>query len=113
MSVLPWFSKILEKLLYKQVLHLLNNHKILTDSQHGFREKRSTNFAILELVSKISKAMDNSEYTMGVFLDLSKAFDRVDRNIPLFKLAHYGFRAIVLDWFKNCLSGRKQIVKFK
>ena len=50
---------------------------------------------------------------MTVFLDLSKAFDRVDHNILLYKLVHYGFRAMVLDWFRNYLSGRKQIVKFK
>ena len=53
------FKKKLEKLMYKRVLTFLNKQKILTDSQYGFRKTRSTNFAILELVSKISKAVDN------------------------------------------------------
>ena len=49
----------------------------------------------------------------GFFLELSKAFDTVDHKILLYKLEHYGFRATVLEWFRNYLSGRKQIVKFK
>ena len=53
--------------MYKRVLNFLNKQKMSTDSQYGFRKKRSTNFAILGLVSKISKAVDNSEYKMGVF----------------------------------------------
>ena len=65
------FPNILEKLMYKRVLTFLNKHKILTDSQYEFRKKCSTYFAILDLVSKICKAVDDSEYTMAVFLDLS------------------------------------------
>ena len=44
--------------------------------------------------------MDSSEYTMGLFLDLFKAFDTVAHNIVLYKLEHYGFRGIALDWFR-------------
>ena len=107
MSVLPCFSKILEKLMYERVLNFLNKHKILTDSQYGLRKK---NLAILEFVSKICKAVDNSEYTMGVFPVLSKVFDTLDHNILLYKLEHYGFRGIALDWFRDYLSGRKKML---
>ena len=112
-SVLPRFSKILEKLMYKRVVKFLDKHSVLSENQYGFRKKRSTNLAIMELITKISKAIDDKEYTMGVFLDLSKAFDTVNHNILLYKLEHFGIRGVVLEWFKNYLSNRKQIVKYK
>ena len=72
-------------------------------SQYGFRKKHSTNLAIMELVFKVSKAIDNNEYTIGIFLDLSKAFDTENHDISLYKLQHYGIRGVALDWFKNYL----------
>ena len=62
-SVLPCFSKILEKLMYNRISKFLSKHDILFHSQYGFREKHSTNLAIIELVTKISHAIDNKEYT--------------------------------------------------
>ena len=112
-SVLPCFSKILEKLMYKRLLNYLEKENILFPSQYGFRKKHSTNLAAIELMTKISQAIDNNEYTAGVFLDLAKAFDTVNHEILLRKLDHYGIRGIVHDWFKNYLINRQQIVKYK
>ena len=69
-SLLPCFSKILEKLMYKRLVAYRNKHDILTSCQYGFRSKHSTNHAIIKLVDKITKAIENNEFTVGIFLDL-------------------------------------------
>lgn len=65
--------------------------------------------AVIELVEEISTAIDNGEYTVGVFIDLSKAFDTTDHN-QLTKLERYGIRGIAHDWLRDYLSGRDQYV---
>ena len=57
-------------------------------------------------------AIDNKEFTVGIFINLSKAFDTVDHTILLNKLQHYGIRGVVHKWFSNYLSNREQFVKF-
>ena len=112
-SVIPCFSKILEKIMYKRIIKYLDKNNVIFQSQYGFRKKHSTNLATIELVTKILQAIDNSEYTLGVFLDLAEAFDTVNYDILLIKLEHYGIRGIALDGFKNYLTNRKQIVNYK
>ena len=111
-SAVPCFSKILEKLMCKRVIKFFG-HDILSESQFGFRKKRSSNLTIMELVERTSKAIDNTEYTKCVFLDLSKAFDTVNHSILLHKVEHYGKRGVALEWFNNYLSNRKQVVKYR
>ena len=111
-SVLPCFSKLLEKLMYKRLIDYIHKNRILTDCQYGFRRQSSTNHAIIELVDKITKAIENNEFTVGIFLDLSKAFDTVNHGILLKKLYFYGIRGKCHAWIKDYLSNRKQIVKY-
>ena len=70
-------------------------------------------FAIMKLTEKIKMAIiENNEFMIGIFLDLSKAFDTVNHNILLQKLEFYGIRGLCNDWFRNDLANRQQIVKY-
>ena len=77
-SLLPAMSKILEKVMYKRVMSFLNQQKFLYDGQFGFRKKHGTNHAVTWLVENIVEAFENKQLVLGVFLDLSKAFDTID-----------------------------------
>ena len=81
---------------------------MLYENQYGFREKRSTQHAIIDIVNQIQTNMDKNMYTCGIFIDLQKAFDTVNHSILLQKLQHYGIRGIINDWFSSYLLNRIQ-----
>jgi hypothetical protein len=109
-SVLPVFSKILEKIMYSRLEIFINKHNILCNNQFGFRENHSTYMALLDIIDTITQQLDNKSYALGVFIDLSKAFDTIDHSILLHKLENYGIRGTALSWFKSYLSNRMQMV---
>ena len=67
---------------------------------------------INDLYCKITSDLDNKHYSLGIFLDLSKAFDTLNHDILLDKLYAYGIRGLSNSWIKNYLSGRKQYVSY-
>lgn len=107
-SLLPQFSKILEKLfIYK----FIDKHKLLFESQYGFRAQRSSSMALLELIEEITSSIDKKKFAIGVFTDLKKAFDTINHKLLIKKLERYGIRGVVLHWIKSYLSNRQQFVK--
>ena len=81
-------------------------------SQYGFRKRHSTEFAALELVDKLLNMMDKGQVPLGIFLDLSKAFDTLDHNILIKKLEFYGVSDGPGKLLESYLSNRKQLVVF-
>ena len=112
-SVLPCFSKILERIMYNRHYAYLAENNILFNKQFGFRAGHSTEHALLELIDQISDSFNDKSYFSGIFIGLLKAFDTVDHKILLKKLQHYGIRGKNLSSFESYLTGRKQYIKFE
>ena len=109
-SILPLFSKILERLVYNQLYYFLEKFDILHQNQYGFRSKRSTSQAALDYLQDIYNSVDKGEPVVSIFLDFSKAFDCIDHKILLAKLYRYGVRGSTHEWFASYLKNRKQFV---
>ena len=109
-SVLTIFSKVVKKIVYKQVYNYLEKFSILSSVQFGFRSGKSTTHAILNYLNYLYPTLDSSSCVISLFLDFSKAFDSVEHSILLSKLHHYGFRGLSYKWFESYLTGREQYV---
>lgn len=109
-SLLPAFSKLFEIIMQSCVVKFMSTNKLLNDNQHGYLVGRSIETAVFQFTQYIINAFENRELAVGMFLDLSKAYDCLDRQILLFKLERYGFRGNALNWFRSYLSNRRQRV---
>ena len=109
-SLLSNINKIFEKLVYSRLYSFLTLHNCIYELQFGFRARHSTDHALLSITEMVRKALDNSDYACGIFIDLQKAFDTVDHQILLKKLEHYGVRGLANNWFKSYLTNRQQFV---
>ena len=98
--VLSCFSKILERIMCNRVYNYLNDNNLLFHKQCGFKSGHSTDHALIELINSIYGSFNQNKYTLGVFVDLSKAFDTVDHNILIDNLNLYGIKNNSLNGFR-------------
>lgn len=85
-SILPSISKIIERLMYNRLLSFLDTYKLLSNYQYGFRKNKSTEDAVINLCDYVTHCLDNGQVVLGMFVDVSKAFDSIDHTILLRKL---------------------------
>ena len=86
----------------------LDKFYCLIKKQFGFRNAHSTSHALISITEEIRKALDNNEFSCGVFLDFQKAFDTINHKILIDKLHHYDIRQETLNWFESYLTNRIQ-----
>ena len=111
-SLLSSFSKLMEKVVARQIIGFLNFHNLLYKHQYGFRANHNCSHPVLHFTDKIYNALNQkpSAATLAIFIDLKKAFDTVDHKILLQKMEHYGIRGTSNTWFQNYLTDREQFV---
>ena len=88
-SIIPVFTKLLERFRYNRIIFFLYENTILSDVQNGFRRGKSIDTAV---IGSIQKALDKGVHTIGIFIDLTKAYDVLNHNLLLEKLFNYGIR---------------------
>ena len=101
-------SKIFEKVIYRQLYEYLQDNSLLNTHQSGFRSTHSTLTALLETTNNWSINIDNGLLNGVLFIDLKKAFDTIDHEIILRKLANYGVDQSALRFFASYLCNRSQ-----
>ena len=112
LSLLCSLSNVIEKIMYNRVISFLDDNKILFRYQLGFRKSHSTYLALTVLMDKLIKSIEIGHHLVGVYLDFSKAFDTISREILLTKLNPYGIRGHALNWGRSYLECRKQFVTY-
>ena len=102
--------KILEHIVHSHVMGHLERYNILTDQQHGFRAKRSTETQLILTNHDIARELNSKREVDVAILDFSKAFDKVPHQRLFYKLSHYGITGSLLKWVESFLTGRSQRV---
>ena len=92
------------------MLDFIGKNNIFSDSQYGFRKKKSAETALLDFTNYTYGGLTAKQNVGSIFMDLSKAFDVIDHSILETKLEHYGFRGIFLKLLMNFLKNRKYFV---
>ena len=109
-STLPVFGKIFEKIIYSRLYSFLISKGIISENQFGFRKGHSTSNALNYSVEYIESLRAQKKHVLGVFIDLSKAFDTIDHRKLVIKLERYGIRGNASQLISSYLSNRKQYV---
>ena len=110
-SIISPIAKVFEKLLAERIQNHFESNGLLTENQYSFRKGLSCELALNTLIDSWKEQLDQKNFVISIFLDLSKAFDTIDHNILLRKLEFYNFNKEALLLIKNYLSNRSAVIK--
>ena len=111
-SLLPVFSKILEKIIYDRIKPIIEKEKLTPDYQFGFRNKHSMIEQIHRLINEIILALENKQYCAALFVDIEKAFDKINHE-SLLQTIRKQFPEQIHQLIKFYLSSRTFVIKIK
>ena len=109
-SLLPIFGKVFERLIYNEMFSFFIENDLISANQSGFKQGDSCINQLLSITHEIYQSLDQGYEVRGVFLDISKAFDKVWHKGLVFKLKQNGMNGYLLRILENFLNERKQRV---
>ena len=109
-SLISNISKLIEKTVHERLYSFLEKEQLLFEGQFGFRNNQSPTDVLIDITERIRDACDKDLYACGAFLDFKTAFDTVDHDILLSKLAHYGIRGQANNCFHSYMTQRVQFI---
>jgi len=109
--IISVFAKLLERLTYNRIISFLYENKIFTEAQNGFRKGKCIETAVQSFIERIQKALDKRVHTIGIFIDLTRAYDVLNHKLLLEKLSSYGIRGTTTSWFRSYLTNRRQFIE--
>ena len=111
LSQLPLLSKILEKVIYKQLISYLEYNDLFDNYQSAYRKHHSTESYIIALTDNLHHSLDNHKSLQLLFIDITSAFDTIDFTILLSRLSNIGTTGNAFNWFKSIITTRTYSVK--
>ena len=109
-AILPIISKVLERIIFDQIVEYFDLNQLFHPNHHGFRAGHSTCTALLQMYDSWIEALEKDEMTGVCMLDMSAAFDVVSHRLLVDKLTLYGFDNTARSWMDSYLVGRSQCV---
>ena len=105
-SLTSTISKVMESIIYFNIVNHCNKFNMINTEQHGFRDKRSTCTNLLELLKDLTNNIDVGNAVDIITIDFAKAFDSINHNKLLVKLHTYSIVGKTLSWIKKFLNNR-------
>ena len=110
-SVICLFAKLLERLMFSRLITFVYKNKILTEAQNGFRKGKCIETALQSFNEIIQETLDKGTHSIGILIELTKAYNSLNYKILLEKLSSYGIRGITNLCFKCYLTNRRQCIE--